>query len=194
MSLRPSMLKPICDFKPIRFRSRHIYFTSFRPTDQVLVDYYLRLKHLGIEEGDINSYITNINICSFDPWELPSKSKSKWNDNMVWYFYNRDDEYKFNNNEESMWRTSSGYWKETSESFTPIIGKWKRNNGVKIGEKKLLIFQNHNGSEPNWVMHVYLPTFLPPHQRAYVVCKLEFKSEENDIISSGSVIELNYNS
>ncbi|CAL9213388.1 unnamed protein product [Arabidopsis halleri] len=152
------------------------YF-RFRPTDDVIIDYYLRLKHLGIEEGDV--------------WDLPSKSKSKCNDNMICYFYSRD-EYKFN---EAIWKTSSGYWKETG-SNTPIIGKWKRTNGVKIGEKKALVFQscaNPNGSKSDWVMHVYQPTFLPPDQRAYVVCKVEFKSEDKDTPgNSDCVIELNH--
>lgn len=92
-----------------------------------------------------------------------AKSKSKCsNDNKVWYFYSRDD-YKFN---EEIWKTSSGYWKETG-SNTPIIGKRKRTNGVRIGEKKVLVFQscaNPNGSKSDWVMHVYQPTFLPPDQ------------------------------
>ncbi|CAH8250892.1 unnamed protein product [Arabidopsis lyrata] len=89
----------------------------------------------------------------------------------------------------------SGYWKETG-SNTPIIGKRKRTNGVKIGEKKVLVFQscaNPNGSKSDWVMHVYQPTFLPPDQRAYVVCKVEFKSEDKDTPgNSDCVIELNH--
>ncbi|CAA0156222.1 NAC domain superfamily [Arabidopsis suecica] len=79
---------------------------------------------------------------------------------MVWHFYSCD-EY----NEEIL-KTNSGYWKETV-SNTPIIGKWITSNGVKIGEKQVLVFQSYeniNGSKSDWVMHVYQPTFLPPNQ------------------------------
>ncbi|XP_019090944.1 PREDICTED: NAC domain-containing protein 4 [Camelina sativa] len=76
-------------------------------------------------------------------------------------------------------KLKTGFWKENGFN-TPIIGKWKDTNGVKIGEKKVLVFQsyeNPNGSKSDGVMHVYQPTFLPLEQcgfdRMFSKCSCE---------------------
>lgn len=45
---------------------------GFRPTDVELVGYYLRNKILGKNEL-VERAINEVNICSFDPWDLPGK-------------------------------------------------------------------------------------------------------------------------
>ena len=57
------------DFQP----SRVGY--GFHPTDEELVDYYLRLKMLGGHEQDV-SLIEEVNVCDYEPWALPGACSS----------------------------------------------------------------------------------------------------------------------
>uniref|UniRef100_A0A0D3C721 NAC domain-containing protein n=1 Tax=Brassica oleracea var. oleracea TaxID=109376 RepID=A0A0D3C721_BRAOL len=44
----------------------------FLPTEEEIVDHYLRLKnHGGSNTSHVDQVISTINICNFDPWELP---------------------------------------------------------------------------------------------------------------------------
>ncbi|KAF2549515.1 hypothetical protein F2Q70_00019167 [Brassica cretica] len=45
----------------------------FIPTDEEIVDYYLRLKNLGGDTSHVDKAISTVDICSFEPWELPSE-------------------------------------------------------------------------------------------------------------------------
>ena len=49
----------------------------FIPTDEEIVDYYLRLKNLGGDTSHVDKAISTVDICSFEPWELPSKSHAR---------------------------------------------------------------------------------------------------------------------
>jgi hypothetical protein len=42
----------------------------FRPTDEELVNHYLRLKMHGGYEQEV-SIIAEVNVCDFEPWVLP---------------------------------------------------------------------------------------------------------------------------
>lgn len=66
-------LSIVFNFRVYSIRMDYPTDFRFRPTDDVIIDYYLRLKHLGIEEGDVNHFITTVEISSYDPWDLPCK-------------------------------------------------------------------------------------------------------------------------
>ncbi|KAJ6320100.1 hypothetical protein OIU78_015485 [Salix suchowensis] len=51
------------------FQPSHVGY-GFHPTDEVLVNHYLRLKMLGGHEQDV-SIIEEVNVCDYEPWELP---------------------------------------------------------------------------------------------------------------------------
>lgn len=51
----------------------------FLPTEEEIVDHYLRLKnHGGSNTSHVDQVISTINICNFDPWELPRKSHESY--------------------------------------------------------------------------------------------------------------------
>lgn len=64
------------DFQP----SRVGY--GFHPTDEELVDYYLRLKMLGGHEQDV-SLIEEVNVCDYEPWALPGT----WSSYCAMFFF-----------------------------------------------------------------------------------------------------------
>lgn len=55
---------PILDFMPVGFR--------FRPTDEELVGHYLKNKLLG-NDPMIHNIIAEVDVCKFEPWDLPGK-------------------------------------------------------------------------------------------------------------------------
>ncbi|XP_056859092.1 NAC domain-containing protein 5-like isoform X2 [Raphanus sativus] len=144
----------------------------FIPTDEEIVDYYLRLKNLGGDTSHVDKAISTVDICSFEPWELPSKSRRESRDQM-WYYFGR----KENRGERQSRKTKSGFWKKTGVT-TNIMRK--RGDREKIGEKRVFVFQ----LKSEWVMHEYVSTFLPPTQTTYTVCKVIFKGDPKDLPSS----------
>ncbi|CAL9213390.1 unnamed protein product [Arabidopsis halleri] len=159
----------------------------FRPTDEEIVDHYLRPKNLDDDTSHVDEVISTVDICSFDPWDLPSKSMIKSSDG-VWYFFSVK-EMKYNRGDQQRRRTNSGFWKKTGKTMTIMR---KRGNREKIGEKRVLVFKNRDGSKTDWVMHEYHATSLFPNQvMTYTICKVEFKGEETELSSSstGSEIE-----
>lgn len=53
---------PILDFVPVGFR--------FRPTDEELVNHYLKNKLLG-NDSILHNVIAEVDVCKFEPWDLP---------------------------------------------------------------------------------------------------------------------------
>ncbi|XP_048621808.1 NAC domain-containing protein 4 [Brassica napus] len=155
----------------------------FIPTDEEIVDHYLRLKNIGgSNTSHVDEVISTVNICNFDPWDLPPQSRIASSD-QVWHFFGRK-ESKYNKGERQKRKTKSGFWKKTGNTL-PI--KRKRGNRQKIGEKQVLVFYK-NGSKSNWVMHEYHASCLsPPQSGAYTICKVQFKGEASEISSSSGV-------
>ncbi|KAL3730102.1 hypothetical protein ACJRO7_027151 [Eucalyptus globulus] len=163
---------------------------GFRPTDEELVDHYLKLKVLGIT-GDV-CIIPEVDICKWDPWELPKKFEEQSiipPDDKVhewWFFYLQTPRIQRS--------TPLGYWKKTGVDRTIKAGDRNR----AIGTKKTLVFYKRHGSEgvkTNWVIHeYYLLTNnlneLFPHAptKSYVVCHLKHKGNEE---SDFSALQLN---
>ncbi|KAL0800593.1 hypothetical protein Bca101_055768 [Brassica carinata] len=156
----------------------------FIPTDEEIVDYYLRLKNLGgSTSSHVDEAISTVDICKFEPRELPAKSRRESRD-QVWYYFGRK-ENKYNRGERQSRKTNSGFWKKTGE--TAKIFR-KRGNGEQIGEKRVLVFQSSGSkTKSDWAMHEYVATFLPPaDQTTYTVCKVMFRGDPTDLPSSSA--------
>ncbi|KFK31456.1 hypothetical protein AALP_AA6G114100 [Arabis alpina] len=71
----------------------------FHPTDEELIDYYLKRKVEGLEiELEV---IPEIDLYKFDPWELPEKSFLP-NRDMEWFFFCSRDK-KYPNGDRTSW-------------------------------------------------------------------------------------------
>ncbi|KAL1294996.1 hypothetical protein HN51_055834 [Arachis hypogaea] len=120
----------------------------FHPTDDELVQYYLRRKVIG--KLNHHDHIGVINIYDYEPWQLPELSKLNTRD-LEWYFFTVLDK-KYEKGEKTKRATVNGYWKTTG-----------KDRGIKYGDrqvgmKKTLVY--HEGRAPtgkrsNWVMHEY---------------------------------------
>ncbi|CAL8124179.1 unnamed protein product [Prunus armeniaca] len=126
----------------------------FHPTEEELVDYYLKNKR---QDRDFNvNHIPEIDICKYDPWEIPgllfTEQDSPYHD-MEWFFFSRRD-YKYMNSNRSNRATPHGSWK--------ITGKERmiraRGSNAVIGTKRTMTFYERGvpkSKKTNWVMHEY---------------------------------------
>ncbi|KAL6541450.1 hypothetical protein OROGR_010936 [Orobanche gracilis] len=131
----------------------------FRPTDEELIDHYLRLK--------INRRDKEVNL---------SVVESIDNE---WFFFCPKDR-KYQNGQRLNRATEKGYWKATGKDRT-ISSR----NGAKIGMKKTLVFyigRAPDGKRSPWVIHEYraIDKSLDgthPGQASFVLCRLFKKAD-----------------
>ncbi|KAI7993263.1 NAC domain-containing protein 86 [Camellia lanceoleosa] len=120
----------------------------FHPTDEELVNYYLKRKiHRQEIELDI---IPEVDLYKCEPWELAEKSFLPSRD-PEWYFFGPRDR-KYPNGFRTNRATRAGYWKST--------GKDRRvtSQNRAIGMKKTLVYYRGRapqGIRTDWVMHEY---------------------------------------
>ncbi|XAR48281.1 hypothetical protein NMG60_11031042 [Bertholletia excelsa] len=148
----------------------------FHPTDEELVNYYLKRKIHGQEiELDI---IPEVDLYKCEPWELAEKSFLPSRD-PEWYFFGPRDR-KYPNGFRTNRATRAGYWKST--------GKDRRvtSQNRSIGMKKTLVYYRGRapqGIRTDWVMHEYRLDDkdcedISGLQDSYALCRV-FKKNSN---------------
>ncbi|XP_039008038.1 NAC domain-containing protein 83-like [Hibiscus syriacus] len=124
----------------------------FQPTDEELVFQYLKCKVFSSPLPA--SIIPDLNVCNFDPWDLPGEMEGE-----RYFFSTKEAKYRTGNRINR--GTASGYWKATG-SDKQIIS---RRNEVG-GMRKTLVFhmgKPPHGSRTDWIMHEYRLLTLSNH-------------------------------
>ncbi|CAA3002099.1 NAC domain-containing 83-like [Olea europaea subsp. europaea] len=123
---------------PIGFR--------FRPTDEELLLHYLIRKIYSLPLPA--TVITQLDVFSFNPWDLPGDLKEKR------YFFSKRNRNVMNKC--SSFSAGCGYWKATGQDSQIMAPGTNR----VIGMKKSLVFYKYNyyrgpAFKTQWVMHQY---------------------------------------
>ncbi|WCJ36493.1 NAC domain-containing protein 7 [Euphorbia peplus] len=143
----------------------------FHPTDEELVDYYLRKKiHARRIDLDV---IKDVDLYKIEPWDLQDIcSIIGSEDQNEWYFFSHKDK-KYPTGTRTNRATTAGFWKATGRDKS-IYSK----NDL-IGMRKTLVFYKGrapNGQKSDWIMHEYrLETHengTTPQEEGWVVCRV----------------------
>ncbi|KAH6804938.1 hypothetical protein C2S51_029769 [Perilla frutescens var. frutescens] len=146
----------------------------FHPTDEELVQFYLRRKASG--KAFRFDAITDVDVYKAEPWDLPYMSKLKTRD-LEWYFFSFLDK-KYGNGARTNRATEKGYWKTTGKDRAVYHKR------QIVGMKKTLVYhcgRAPKGQRSNWVMHEYRLAGSEVEtagvaQDAFVVCRIFQKS------------------
>ncbi|KAK1436278.1 hypothetical protein QVD17_02057 [Tagetes erecta] len=121
----------------------------FHPTDEELVDYYLR-KKIASKRIDLD-VIKDIDLYRIEPWDLQDLCKLGTEEQNEWYFFSHKDK-KYPTGSRTNRATKAGFWKATGRDKAI----YSRNN--LVGMRKTLVFYNGrapNGQKSDWIMHEY---------------------------------------
>ncbi|KAJ9539731.1 hypothetical protein OSB04_026237 [Centaurea solstitialis] len=121
----------------------------FHPTDEELVDYYLRKKiNSRAIELDV---IRDVDLYKIEPWDLQELCRLGTEEQNDWYFFSHKDK-KYPTGSRTNRATAAGFWKATGRDKA-IYSKQDL-----VGMRKTLVFYKGrapNGLKSDWIMHEY---------------------------------------
>ncbi|CAI0404876.1 unnamed protein product [Linum tenue] len=143
----------------------------FHPTDEELVDYYLR-KKVNSRRIDLD-VIKDVDLYKIEPWDLQELCRiiGSEEEQSEWYFFSHKDK-KYPTGTRTNRATTAGFWKATGRD------KAIYTKNELIGMRKTLVFYKGrapNGQKSDWIMHEYrLETDenAAPQAKGWVVCRV----------------------
>nr|XP_043629188.1 NAC domain-containing protein 7-like [Erigeron canadensis] len=141
----------------------------FHPTDEELVDYYLR-KKVASKRIDLD-VIKDVDLYRIEPWDLQELCKLGTEEQNEWYFFSHKDK-KYPTGTRTNRATKVGFWKATGRDKA-IYSKQNL-----VGMRKTLVFYKGrapNGQKSDWIMHEYrLETNenAMTQEEGWVVCRV----------------------
>ncbi|KAJ3672507.1 hypothetical protein LUZ60_007228 [Juncus effusus] len=121
----------------------------FHPTEEELLNYYLR-KKVASERIDLD-VIRDVDLNKLEPWDIQEKCKIGSTPQNEWYFFSHKDK-KYPTGTRTNRATTAGFWKATGRDKV-IHTSFKR-----IGMRKTLVFYKGrapHGQKSDWIMHEY---------------------------------------
>ncbi|KAK7381936.1 hypothetical protein VNO80_00513 [Phaseolus coccineus] len=143
---------------------------GFRPTEEELVDYYLKHRLLG-DDPHVH-VIPDIDLCEVEPWDVPmllAKSAVQF-DLPEWFFFSPVD-FKYSNSKRVNRTTKCGFWKPTGKDREIR----SLDTDTLIATKKTLVYYKgrvSRGFKSNWIIHEYHAVTFHENQRTSVLCRL----------------------
>ncbi|KAK8516366.1 hypothetical protein V6N13_047068 [Hibiscus sabdariffa] len=154
----------------------------FHPTDEELVDYYLR-KKIASNKIDLD-VIKDVDLYKIEPWDLQELCRIIGSEEQnEWYFFSHKDK-KYPTGTRTNRATKAGFWKATGRDKA-IYSRLSL-----IGMRKTLVFYKGrapNGQKSDWIMHEYrLETNEngTPQEEGWVVCRV-FKKRMTTVRKMG---------
>ncbi|CAL9245457.1 unnamed protein product [Arabidopsis halleri] len=121
----------------------------FHPTEEELLNYYLRKKISSIKiDLDV---IPDVDLNKLEPWDIQEMCKIGTTPQNDWYFFSHKDK-KYPTGTRTNRATTVGFWKATGRD------KIIYTNGDRIGMRKTLVFYKGrapHGQKSDWIMHEY---------------------------------------
>ncbi|XP_074304336.1 NAC domain-containing protein 43-like [Silene latifolia] len=121
----------------------------FHPTEEELLQYYLR-KKVANEKIDLD-VVFEIDLNRLEPWDIQEKCRIGTTPQNDWYFFSHKDK-KYPTGTRTNRATVAGFWKATGRDKV-IYGNCRR-----IGMRKTLVFYKGrapHGQKSDWIMHEY---------------------------------------
>ncbi|XP_075475873.1 NAC domain-containing protein 66-like [Primulina tabacum] len=121
----------------------------FHPTEEELLQYYLR-KKIAQDKIDLD-VIQDVDLNKLEPWDIQEKCKIGSTPQSDWYFFSHKDK-KYPTGTRTNRATAAGFWKATGRD------KVIYSNSSRIGTRKTLVFYKGrapNGQKSDWIMHEY---------------------------------------
>ncbi|CAN1276163.1 NAC domain-containing protein 6 [Linum perenne] len=163
----------------------HLPGFRFHPTEEELVDFYLKNMVFGKKLSlDVISYI---NIYLYDPNELPRMAKI--DGEREWYFFVQRES---KNGSRPNRITERGYWKATGSDRK--IWRMSESDPKRqhIGVRKTLVFYKGRaprGSKTDWVMNEYRLPYSSSIHKDIVLCKIYRKATSMRVLEQRALME-----
>ncbi|CAL5382395.1 hypothetical protein CsSME_00013121 [Camellia sinensis var. sinensis] len=166
----------------------------FHPTEEELLQYYLR-KKVSYEKIDLD-VIRDVDLNKLEPWDIQEKCRIGSAPQNDWYFFSHKDK-KYPTGTRTNRATAAGFWKATGRD------KVIYSNPRRIGMRKTLVFYKGrapHGQKSDWIMHEYrlLDDNVPDtnnisdatgeatQEEGWVVCRIFKKKNHHKTLDSNN--------